>query len=82
MSKNTKQTSQAMASMAAEVLRDENASAIAKSLAGSVLSQTHSDKQTGAALEEKAGRVLESDKYSETTRALAASVVSQSNKSR
>jgi hypothetical protein len=46
MSKNKKQTSVDVAELAARVLRDRDASGTAKSLAGSVLSQTHTGKQT------------------------------------
>lgn len=82
MSKNTKQTSGKIATLAAETLNSSTASTIAKSLAASALSQKGSDKQTSAQMEEKAGKVLGSDKYSEETKALAASVLSQANKDR
>lgn len=79
---NAKQTSLDIAKQAAETLRDPHASAIAKSLAGSVLSQFTSSNETGKAMEAKASKVLQSEKYSETTKALAASALSQSNKKR
>lgn len=82
MSKNTKQSSPGMASKAAKVLGDNNSSAIAKSLAASVVAQTHTGKQTGADMESKASKVLQSEKYSDETKSLAASLVSQSNKER
>ncbi|MDO9213983.1 MAG: hypothetical protein Q7U23_09145 [Methylococcales bacterium] len=82
MAKNTKETSTRVASHAAEILQDPNASKIQKSLAGSALSQSGSSKQTGAEMETKASKVLSSDKYSAETKELAASVLSQSNKSR
>lgn len=82
MSRNTKQTSAALGSEAAKVLQDPNASDIAKSLAGSVLSQRAGTHQTSAVMEERAGKVLRSEKYAEQTRAFAASVVSQANKER
>ncbi|MDI3205121.1 hypothetical protein [Pseudomonas shahriarae] len=82
MSKNTKKTSDKMATLAAETLNNPNASAIARSLAASALAQSGKDKQTSAQMEEKAGKTLQSDKYSEQTKALAASVLSQSNKER
>jgi hypothetical protein len=63
-------------------LHDPKASAIAKSLAASALSQTHTKNQTGAQMEHKASLVLHSDKYSKDTRTLAASVVAQANKER
>lgn len=82
MASNSKQSSQDLAKQAAETLRNPNASAIAKSLAGSVLSQTSSKNQTGSEMETKASQVLQSDKYSDSTKALAGSVLSQSNKDR
>ncbi len=65
MSKNTKQTSKAVSSLASDVLRNSSSSAIQKQLAASALSQTHSSKQTGSEMETKASKVLQSDKYSE-----------------
>ncbi len=82
MSKNTKQSTPKVAALAAATLNDKNASKIAKSLAGSVVSQTHTGKQTGADMESKASKVLQSDKYSDGTKTLAASILSQSNKQR
>ncbi|WP_421556161.1 hypothetical protein [Pseudomonas kitaguniensis] len=82
MSKNTKKTSGKMATLAAEVLSNPNASAIAKSLAASALAQSGTDKQTSAHMEEKAGKALQSDKYSAGTKSLAASVLAQANKER
>lgn len=80
--KNKKVSSEKMASLAAQILNDDNSSAIAKSLAGSVLSQVTKGNQTGAELEDVASKVLQSDKYNEITKSLAASVLSQSNKDR
>jgi hypothetical protein len=82
MSKNSKQTSNTVSSLASGILRDPSASAIQKKLAASALSQTHSSKQTGSQMETKASQVLQSEKYSDTTKTLAASVLSQSNKER
>jgi hypothetical protein len=82
MSKNKKQTSVDVAELAARVLRDRDASGTAKSLAGSVLSQTHTGKQTGAELEDLASKVLRSPKYSEDTKTLAGSALSQAQKER
>ena len=79
---NNKTTSSKIASQAAETLQNKNASAIAKSLAGSALSQSQSSFQTGKVMEAKASQVLQSSKYSDETKALAASVLAQSNKSR
>jgi hypothetical protein len=82
MSRNTKQTSDQIASQAASTLSDPNASAIAKSLAASALSQHGTGRQTGADMEDKAAKVLASDKYSSETKSLAGTVLSQANKSR
>lgn len=82
MAKNTKKTSAAVATLAAETLRDKSASQIAKQLAGAALSQSSTTRQTGAEMEALAGRVLQSEKYSEDTKTLAASVVAQANKAR
>ncbi|MBX3620628.1 MAG: hypothetical protein KF891_11685 [Rhizobacter sp.] len=82
MAKNTKQTSQEVAKLAAETLRDKNASHIAKQLAGAALSQSSTTRQTGAEMEALAGKVLQSEKYSDDTKTLAASVVAQANKAR
>lgn len=79
---NKKHTSSSIASKAAQVLQDKNASEIAKQLAGSALSQVNSCHETGKAMEKIASQVLKSDKYSEITKELAASVLSQSDKNR
>lgn len=79
---NAKKTSPTLASQAAATLRDHGASNIAKSLAGSVLSQAQGSNQTGKGMESTASKVLSSSKYSDQTKAFAASVVSQSNKAR
>lgn len=82
MSSNTNKTSPTVAAQAAATLRDPNASATAKSLAGSALAQSGTAKQTGADMEDKAAKVLASPKYSENTKSLAGSVLSQANKTR
>ncbi|WP_420103711.1 hypothetical protein [Bosea sp. (in: a-proteobacteria)] len=82
MAENKKQTSSGLAARAAATLSDPNASAIARSLAGSALSQSGTGRQTGSEMEDKASRVLTSSKYSEETKALAGSVLAQSNKKR
>ena len=71
-----------MAAQAAAPLRDSGASAIAKRLAGSVLSQCQSANQTGKQMETIAAQVLRSPKYSDETKSLAASVVAQSSNDR
>ncbi|TPG74662.1 hypothetical protein [Pseudomonas arsenicoxydans] len=82
MSKNSKKSSPGVSSLASKVLRDSQSSAIAKSLAASVISQADPDKQTGAGMEAKASQALQDKRSSETTRTLAASVVSQSSNDR
>lgn len=82
MSKNTKQTSGRIATLAAETLQDKSSSQIAKSLAASALSQRDGSKQTGSKMETTASKVLQSEKYSDATKELAASVLAQSNKDR
>jgi hypothetical protein len=79
---NSKTSSENIASEAAKVLRQENASAIQRQLAGSVLSQASTGKQTGSQMEDIASKVLQSEKYSDLTKSLAGSVLSQSNKGR
>jgi hypothetical protein len=82
MSRNTKQTSPRIASLAAETLQDKHASQIAKRLAASALSQRDGGKQTGSEIEDVAARVLAGSRYSNDTKELAASVLSQANKQR
>jgi hypothetical protein len=82
MSKNTKQTSSKVATLASETLLDKQASQIVKSLAASALAQRSGGKQTGAEMEDKAARVLASNHYSDDTKQLAASVLAQANKER
>lgn len=79
---NKKQTSPSVASQAAQVLKDPNASKIQRSLAGSALAQASTGKQPSAAMEAKAGAALQSDKYSELTKTFAGSIVAQSDKDR
>jgi hypothetical protein len=82
MSKNTKETSSSVATLASETLRSSSASAIQKQLAASAMAQASTGKQTSAEMETKASHVLESEKYNATTKTLAGSVLSQSNKER
>jgi hypothetical protein len=82
MSKNVKQTSSQVGTLAAKTLHDPQASQTAKSLAASALAQRSGARQTGAEMEDKAAKVLSSTKYSDDTKTLAASVLSQSNKER
>jgi len=79
---NKKTTSEKIASLASQILHDNNASETARSLAGSALSQLNRGNQTGSKLEDIASKVLQSDKYNKETKELAGSVLSQSNKGR
>lgn len=79
---NTKDTSQHVATLASNTLRDPQASATAKKLAGSALAQVAKGRETGKQMEEIASNALKSKKYSQETKTLAASVVTQSNKKR
>ena len=82
MSKNTKQTSGRVASLASETLRSGSTSQTAKTLAASALSQRSNSRQTGSTTEDLAAKILASPKYADQTKVLAASVLSQSNKDR
>lgn len=82
MSKNIKQTSPQVASLAGKTLQSGSASALQRSLAGSALRQAGSTAQTGAKTEAKAGSALDNSRSSATTKTLAATVVSQSNRKR
>lgn len=79
---NRKMTSPSVGSQAARVLQSSTASATAKTLAASALSQRSPSHQTGAKVEDLASRVLDSPKYSAETKSIAGSVLSQSNKKR
>lgn len=82
MPKNTKQSSTSVTHIAAQILKDPNASAIQKRLAGSVLSQSYTQKETGADMEAIASQALRNPNSSDITKTLAGSVVSQANKKR
>lgn len=82
MSRNTKQTSAKVASLASDTLLNKQASTVARSLAASALSQRDGGKQTGAKMENLASKVLQSEKYSNATKELAATVLAQANKER
>ena len=82
MSKNSKQTSQGVGSLAARTLQDPSASQIQRILAASALAQRGTGKQTGAEMEDVAARALSSSRSAQDTRTLAASLVSQANKQR
>ena len=82
MSRNTKQTSPAVASVAGRTLGSATASGIQRSMAGSALRQSGRPAQTGAKTEDRASRALDNPHASKVTKTLAGSVVSQSNKTR
>lgn len=82
MSKNVKQTSSKVASIAGKTLGSSSASDIQRSLAGSALRQAGRPAQTGAKTEDRASRALDNPHSAPVTKTLAGSVVSQSNKSR
>lgn len=82
MSKNSKQTSAQVTSLAARTLSDPNASQLQRSLAASALAQSGTAKQTGAQMEDVAARALGREQAADTTKTLAASLVSQSNRQR
>lgn len=79
---SSKHTSSKVGTLASQTLQNNSSSQIAKQLAASALSQTHTSRQTGAKMETKASQVLQSEKYSDATKTLAASVLSQANKQR
>lgn len=79
---NSKITSKKIANLASDVLKDDQASKVAKSLAASALSQRNATHQTGTHMEDIASKVLQSEKYADTTKKLAGSVLSQANKNR
>lgn len=79
---NPKHTTHPLASLAAKILQNPNASEVAKSLAGSALSQADKSKETGKEMETLASNVLKSPKYSHETKELAGTILSQSDKKR
>jgi hypothetical protein len=77
---SSKQTGNKAATLASKTLQSTSASALQKSLAGSVLAQSGTGKQTSKAVETKASGALKSNTSSSTTKSLAGSAVSQSKK--
>ena len=82
MSKNSKQTSPNVATVAGKTLGSSSSSTVQKSLAGSALRQAGSPAQTGAQTEGRASRALDNPKSAPVTKTLAGSVVSQANRRR
>lgn len=79
MSKGEK-TSSRVGTTASKVLSNPNASAAAKSLAGSALAQTGTNKQTSPAVATKAAKALDDGRSSGTTKTLAGSTLTQKTK--
>jgi hypothetical protein len=73
-----KSTSSKMSTTAAKVLNDGRFGQAAKTLAGSVLSQTHDKSRTSSQVASLASEVLGSSQASKTAKSLAASALSQS----
>ncbi|HMM67307.1 MAG TPA: hypothetical protein PKC03_10225 [Dokdonella sp.] len=65
---------------ASAVLRDSSASKTAKSLAGSALSQAHTNKQSSATTAHTASKALNDGRSSKSTKSLAGSVLTQKTK--
>ncbi len=65
---------------ASAVLRDPGASKTAKSLAGSALSQAHTNKQSSATTAHTASKALNNGRSSRSTKSLAGSVLTQKTK--
>lgn len=78
MSKQSRHTSQKIASLAAGVLQDGRFSDEAKSLAASALSQSAGgNRKTSQEIASLAGEVVNDPSYSQITQEIAASVLSQ-----
>ncbi|CAB3764760.1 hypothetical protein [Paraburkholderia solisilvae] len=77
MIKNSKETSDRIAHLAAVILAKLSASSIEKELAGSALAQHHTSKHTSAAIGKVAGKVLASPQACEEAKELAGSVLAQ-----
>lgn len=79
MSKSEK-TSSRVATQASQVLRSPGASAAAKSVAASALSQAGTSKTTSAKVAATAARTLDSAKAGSTAKTIAGSVLTQKTK--
>lgn len=75
---NDKQTSEDIASLASDVMNDDNATADEKSLAGSALSQSNTSKGTTGDVASLASEILRNPNSSPKGKKLAGSVLSQS----
>ena len=65
---------------ASTVLRDPSASKTARSLAGSALSQAHTNKQSSKSTAHTASKALNDGRSSKSTKSLAGSVLTQKTK--
>lgn len=79
MPKNEK-TSPSVATKASQVMRTPGASAAAKSVAASALSQAGTNKTTSPKVAATAARTLDSTKATSTAKAIAGSVLTQKTK--
>lgn len=70
-------TSDDMASLAANVLKDESSTEIEKSLAGSDLSLVNEDNDPSKEIKSLAGKVLQDENSTEAGKKLAGSVLGQ-----
>ena len=77
---NNKITSNKVASLAAQVLNDKQASQVSKQLAGSALSQKNKGNETSEKIEKIASKILDNPSSSALSKQLAGSVLAQSNK--
>ncbi|MFC0397523.1 hypothetical protein [Paraburkholderia rhizosphaerae] len=77
MIKNSKETSDRIAHLAAVILAKLNASPIEKELAGSALAQHHTSKHTSTAIGKIASKVLADAHACHEAKELAGSVLSQ-----
>jgi hypothetical protein len=75
--KNTKETSERIAHLAAVVLKKPGVSQIEKELAGSALAQHHTTKHTSTAIGKLAGKVLADSHVCAEAKELAGSVLAQ-----
>lgn len=80
MSRNVKQTSDRVASLAGKTLQSGSASALQRSLAGSALRQAGAKAETSANTETKAGKALDNPNSSQVTLTLAGSGTAQSRR--
>jgi hypothetical protein len=76
MARNEK-TGKSVARAASRILRDPSASARAKSIAGSAMSQASPGKTTSAAVATKAAKALDDGRSAKSTKQVSGSVLTQ-----